>query len=643
MDPSSPYNGRPPTPRGNSAGMAVPTRLRNANSRHGLENTDVPRLSSTGTSHRIRKRKDTAHHLPDMNGLQSPTSFGTPFTTPTRVEAPREPHLQSPYSVSDQPDLHALRRTLSKLPSTVYTDPQILAPGPFGSPTINFSSPHQEAPGSMHDTIDLADPSSSDDGFPDVSRTQGLMLEERQFPGLFTSRMQSMGIHPPNSTGIPSGSSMSISPTTPSRLSQRPTYPKLDPKLRSLGGVARLEEFDMSSTTFFSQQSGPAASRENAALTQKDSSTRQETAHPKATKAATTRKVISGSSGPKITVPKVRKPASVKPKSGNPGTAKPKLAQPYVQPDVAQPISLGTKTSKRRSSVSHPKTPKSKMLKTETPALDPVMNTPVHASTPPLNQVPTPVRIAAVSNGGFTERGMGYLDQATPAISNPRQQQRSQLPASSPAPSVRLASLSLDRSTPVQASAVSQSIVPEAVTSPAPQSIVPEPDGTTGELIVPEPIGTSTQLILSDVSGQKGQGIQQAPAQPDAFPSFRDGDVMIISPTGKTWKLHSAILINASPVIKTILSKRDLVSINKKLREEGNTIRWKLIMVDEPDAEWTDPDGLKFKTFQPVVSQTFLLSIWGECSSLYVLMSVACLRQAQLHFLDASQYQRTRC
>ena len=63
---------------------------------------------------------------------------------------------------------------------------------------------------------------------------------------------------------------------------------------------------------------------------------------------------------------------------------------------------------------------------------------------------------------------------------------------------------------------------------------------------------------------------------------------MIISPTGKTWKLHSAILINASPVIKTILSKRDLVSMDRKLREEGNTIRWKLIMVDEPDAEWTD-------------------------------------------------------
>lgn len=95
--------------------------------------------------------------------------------------------------------------------------------------------------------------------------------------------------------------------------------------------------------------------------------------------------------------------------------------------------------------------------------------------------------------------------------------------------------------------------------------------------------------------------VSQAPAQPDAYPNFRDGDVLIISPTGKTWRLHNLILSNASPVIKGILASQEPIHITKRQRAEGQTIKWKLGMIDEPDAEEADPDGLKFKTFKPIV------------------------------------------
>jgi hypothetical protein len=93
---------------------------------------------------------------------------------------------------------------------------------------------------------------------------------------------------------------------------------------------------------------------------------------------------------------------------------------------------------------------------------------------------------------------------------------------------------------------------------------------------------------------------QQAYAQFSEYPDFRDGDVLIMSPTDKTWKLHSTILTNASPVIKSILAKYPAAHITKSQREEGWTIKWKLAMIDEPDAEHVDPDGIIFKAFKIV-------------------------------------------
>ncbi len=74
------------------------------------------------------------------------------------------------------------------------------------------------------------------------------------------------------------------------------------------------------------------------------------------------------------------------------------------------------------------------------------------------------------------------------------------------------------------------------------------------------------------------------------------------------WRLHGLILSKASPVFERVLTGQEPAHITKKEWEEGKTIKWKLEMVDEPDAEDVDPDGLKFKTFKAVVSHCLLSS-----------------------------------
>ncbi|KAG4030889.1 hypothetical protein MFRU_010g00230 [Monilinia fructicola] len=53
-----------------------------------------------------------------------------------------------------------------------------------------------------------------------------------------------------------------------------------------------------------------------------------------------------------------------------------------------------------------------------------------------------------------------------------------------------------------------------------------------------------------------------------------EGDVLIMSPMGKQWKLHSWQLINYSPVLGTVLKKVPPRNITKTMRSEGQTIRW---------------------------------------------------------------------
>lgn len=90
------------------------------------------------------------------------------------------------------------------------------------------------------------------------------------------------------------------------------------------------------------------------------------------------------------------------------------------------------------------------------------------------------------------------------------------------------------------------------------------------------------------------------------YPYFHNGDVLIVSPTGRSWKLHSLILAKAAPGFEAVFNSFDPVHVSKKAKEEGRTVKWKLEMINEPEAVGQDPEGLKYKQFRPMVSHDFL-------------------------------------
>ena len=305
--------------------------------------------------------------------------------------------------------------------------------------------------------------------------------------------------------------------------------------------------------------------------------------HPEAAPAKTT-KVPSSR---KILTPAKPKPAA--PKTTRPKTQKPDNAYP--------------KTPKRRPISSHPTTPKSKMPKTET-----------LQNSSPLNGDKTAIRQISLS-----------LDEPSPARTI--HQPSTLWDITSPA-SLATTNSSPSVSSSIQVPGAQQLAVPEVVTQfarngindlfPArlhhPQeSSAKQPraqqgvNSTVQQASAPEMsvqqavVPTSQKVAQQPTVLQPVTSItQQAYAQFSEYPDFRDGDVLIMSPTDKTWKLHSTILTNASPVIKSILAKYPAAHITKSQREEGWTIKWKLAMIDEPDAEHVDPDGLTFKTFKIV-------------------------------------------
>ncbi|TAQ84521.1 hypothetical protein B7494_g7162 [Chlorociboria aeruginascens] len=89
---------------------------------------------------------------------------------------------------------------------------------------------------------------------------------------------------------------------------------------------------------------------------------------------------------------------------------------------------------------------------------------------------------------------------------------------------------------------------------------------------------------------------QQPLHQESAFPQFRDGDVLIMSATGKSWKLHSTILINASTQFKGLLTNFPERPIPKRQRTEEKTVKWWLRMV--PYVK--DRTDERFRSFEAV-------------------------------------------
>ncbi|KUJ09332.1 uncharacterized protein LY89DRAFT_598409 [Mollisia scopiformis] len=81
---------------------------------------------------------------------------------------------------------------------------------------------------------------------------------------------------------------------------------------------------------------------------------------------------------------------------------------------------------------------------------------------------------------------------------------------------------------------------------------------------------------------------------------FHDGDVLIVSPTGKQWKLHSLILAQSSPILNKILAAAEPAHLTKKDRDAGKTVFFKLEMVDDSKYRSVDPEGLRYKAFKSV-------------------------------------------
>jgi len=105
--------------------------------------------------------------------------------------------------------------------------------------------------------------------------------------------------------------------------------------------------------------------------------------------------------------------------------------------------------------------------------------------------------------------------------------------------------------------------------------------------------------------------------KPSEYPHFSDGDVVVISPAGRTWTLHSMILGTASPRLRNLFNNNAPRGIKRRLREEGHTIRWKLLMCPEDLAMELDPNSLQFKFFRcvPVSAITSFGKLWNILSS----------------------------
>lgn len=123
------------------------------------------------------------------------------------------------------------------------------------------------------------------------------------------------------------------------------------------------------------------------------------------------------------------------------------------------------------------------------------------------------------------------------------------------------------------------------------------------------------------------------PVKQSGFPLFSDGDVLILSPTGNTWRLHSLILAQASPVFNQIFATTEPAHLTKKDKEAGKTVIYKLEMVDDPRYRRIDPEGSKLKAFRSMVSSNFIAYLFEK------LFSVIKLRKHPRSFTCRQMFQ----
>ena len=63
---------------------------------------------------------------------------------------------------------------------------------------------------------------------------------------------------------------------------------------------------------------------------------------------------------------------------------------------------------------------------------------------------------------------------------------------------------------------------------------------------------------------------------PSAFPSFKDGDVLIVLAADIIFQLHSEVLRRSSKVLASLLIEENAVKLLPKAKRKGTTTRWRL-------------------------------------------------------------------
>ena len=101
------------------------------------------------------------------------------------------------------------------------------------------------------------------------------------------------------------------------------------------------------------------------------------------------------------------------------------------------------------------------------------------------------------------------------------------------------------------------------------------------------------------------------------YPRFSNGDVLVVSPTGRSWQLQSSTLKNSLKLFRDLLEKQEPKKLTKRHRYEGKVIQWMLKMII------CDPNDLRFVDFEAVVgSQCYIQTYLNNCCYISVLKNL---------------------
>ena len=67
------------------------------------------------------------------------------------------------------------------------------------------------------------------------------------------------------------------------------------------------------------------------------------------------------------------------------------------------------------------------------------------------------------------------------------------------------------------------------------------------------------------------------------FPSFDDGDVLIVLSKKNMYKLHSNVIRRSAPVMGALLTENNAAKLNPKARKTNNALRWRVDLEIELD------------------------------------------------------------